>query len=108
MFVSKGNAGRISDKELTLQRGFLDDQAFNAKQQCATKSIYFEKSFGRRTISELLKHVPWPEGSSKAIIELPNYLVPYADDLCAGPIQSKYNQQQLVEYKILLIELKTY
>lgn len=54
---------------------------------------YFEKSFGRRTISELLKHVPWPEGLSKAIIALPVYLVPHADDLCAGPIQSKYNQQ---------------
>ena len=51
-FISKEYTGRLSDKEITLENGFLNhmpqftttmaDKGFNLIDECTTRNIYFE------------------------------------------------------------------
>ena len=64
IFTSKAYGGRVSDKQLTLDCGYLDkvdahselmvDKGFNIGEECATRFIHIHKPPGRRGESQML------------------------------------------------------
>ena len=61
--ISKAYTGRLSDKKITLESGFLDhipqfttimaDKGFSLIDECTVRNIYFEVSPGKRGITQM-------------------------------------------------------
>ena len=59
-FISKAHTGRLSDKKITLDSGFLDlfttimaDKGFNLTDECTARNIYFEVPPGKRGATQM-------------------------------------------------------
>ena len=78
-FISKAYTGRLSDKKITLESGFLDhipqfttimaDKGFNLIDECTARNIYFEVPPGKRGITQMTpSHLSKTSSIAKVLI----------------------------------------